>query len=105
MSYRTINLGLLAGVFGSCALGCAHEVESPKLTLQGVGPDLMCNAQRLSAEVSLAVSGSGFTPMPSNVLAEPAILQLPGASLTRSADLSGAATSDAPVAFSGQPDG
>src|SRR5262245_57656523 len=105
MSLRTLNLGLVAGVFGSCALGCAHEVESPKLTLQSVGPDLLCNAQRSSPEVSLLVSGSGFAPMPSNVLAEPAILQLPGVSLTRSADLTGGAASDAPVSFSGDPAG
>ena len=106
MSHRTLNLGLIAGVFGSfAAFGCAHEVESPQLTLQSVGPDLLCNAQRTSPEVSLLVSGSGFAPMPSNVLAEPAILQLPGVSLTRSADLTGAAASDAPVAFSGDPAG
>jgi len=105
MSYKSLNLGLLAGIFGSCALGCAHEVESPQLTLQSVGPDLLCNAQRTSAEVSLLVSGSGFAPMPSNVLAEPAILQLPGVNLTRSADLTGATAGDAPVPFSGDPAG
>src|SRR3954470_7846965 len=103
MSHRTINIGFIAGIFGSCALGCAHEVESPKLTLQSVGPDLLCNAQRLSPETSLLLSGSGFAPMPSNVLTEPAILQLPSVSLTRSGDLTGAAASDAPVGFSGDP--
>jgi hypothetical protein len=105
MSHRTINLGFIAGIFGTCALGCAHEVESPKLTLQSVGPDLLCNAQRLSPETSLLLSGGGFAPMPSNVLAEPPILQLPSVRLTRSADLTGAAASDAPVAFSGDPAG
>jgi hypothetical protein len=80
-------------------------VESPKLTLQGVGPDLLCNAQRLAPETFVLVNGSGFAPMPSNVLAEPPILNLPSVSLTRTADLDGADVSAAPVAFSGEPDG
>lgn len=105
MSHRSLNLGLIAGLFGSCALGCAHKVESPKLTLQSVGPDLLCNAQRLTPETALLLSGSGFAPMPSNVLAEPPILQLPTVNVTRSADLTGAASSGTAVAFSGKPDG
>ncbi len=105
MSYRTLNLGLLAGIFGTCAVGCAHEVESPKLTVQSVGPDLLCNAQRLTPETFVVLSGSGFAPMPSNVLAEPPILNLPSVSLTRTADLTGGAASGAPVSFSGAPQG
>lgn len=105
MAHRTLNLGLIAGLFGTCALGCAHEVESPKLTLQSVGPDLLCNAQRLTPETLVVLSGSGFAPMPSNVLAEPPVLHLPSVSLTRTADLTGADTSAAPVAFSGEPSG
>lgn len=102
---KPINLGIIAGLFGSCALGCAHEVESPDLALQGMGPDLLCNSQRLNAETSLLVSGSGFAPMPSNVLAEPSVLELPSVELMRTADLAGGTASGAAVLFSGAPTG
>jgi hypothetical protein len=105
MSHRFVNLGLMAGIFGSGALACGHAVESPKLTVQSVGPDLVCNAQRLQSELSVALSGTNFTPMPSNVLAEPAALQLPTVGVTRTGELTGDAASDAPVIFSGDPAG
>lgn len=104
MLQRGINLGLLAGVFGG-TLACSHEVQSPKLDVTAVQPNLLCNAQRVHSETSVLINGSGFAPLPTNVLAEPAVLQLPSVELVRSGDLGGGAASDAPVLFSGDPNG
>lgn len=85
-------------------LGCSHKVESPRVSLQSIAPNLLCNAQRIDSQVVLTLSGNGFTPMPQGVLSGPPVLVLPSVELAKRADLSGGGASSAPVVFSGDPD-
>lgn len=83
---------------------CSHEVESPKLSLAETNttdPDLVCNAQ---IETPVTIAGEGFTPAPTNALAQPTVLWLPEVALTRSADLTGEPVEGMPVIISGKAD-
>jgi hypothetical protein len=83
------------------AIGCSHEVDSPKLTVQGpVAPDLACVAQ-LTTPITL--NGTGFTPMPSKTLQGPEALILPSITLQREQQIDGSPASDAPVTINGDP--
>lgn len=112
--FSVLATALVAG-----AAGCSHEVESPSLSLTDLQPGLVCNAQRLD-DASVVISGSGFTPMPTNVLATPSILILPTVDVAKSSDLfpglaadAGASVAQAEpmsgfsshVSFSGDPKG
>ena len=97
--------GLLAATsFGLALCGCAHEVESPSLSFDGIEPNLVCNAQRVTSVAELEISGSGFNPMPTNVLADPALLVLPSVELRKTQNLTGGAASGTEVVFSGDPE-
>ncbi len=98
---RSVALLALAGV----TTACSQQIESPGVTLAGLEPSLVCNAQRLDPTAEVTVRGKGFTPMPSNLLAEPAVLRLPSITLAMTADLAGAASRGTEVEFSGHPDG
>ncbi|HEY3356129.1 MAG TPA: IPT/TIG domain-containing protein [Polyangia bacterium] len=57
--------------------GCSHTKEGPTPVVSSVEPKLLCNAQ---AAVDLTVDGSGFSPLPSNILGT-AVLLVPEVSL------------------------
>ena len=69
----------------SAALGaCSHQIESPSPDLSSVMPDLACTGASVSAAggaTQVTLTGSDFTPMPSNVLANPHELRLPKVTL------------------------
>lgn len=108
MSPKSIRAFALLGTVGffSVVSGCAHEVESPKVTIESVQPNLVCAAQRRTEPMDVVIAGTGFTPMPTHVLSLPSVLQLPSVELTNVASLAGTEIA-APVVtlFSGDPDG
>ena len=90
----------------SALSGCAHEVESPPVSIETLEPNLVCSAQRVTNPAAVVISGSGFTPMPTSVLALPSVLHLPTVELTGVADLAGTEITTPTVSvFSGDPEG
>ncbi len=88
---------------GALLGGCSEKVESPAIGLTSIEPNLVCNAQRLEPDFIVLLEGSGFTPMPTNVLAEPAVLILPEVTLAMSGDLEGGAATGTTIVFPGEP--
>ncbi|HWO08386.1 MAG TPA: hypothetical protein VNN80_02870, partial [Polyangiaceae bacterium] len=83
------------------ALSCSHEVESPKVTLEGVQPDVICSQQFPAGGLDLTVRGTSFTPLPLKVLEEPVGIELPSVALSLTHNLDGSAPSQHAVEFSG----
>ena len=84
---------LKAGICGIFLLaGCSHETESPKVKAgplpASVAPDLVCVEQLTT---SVAVQGSGFTPMPTKTLKGGPQLVLPQVQLIQQQALDGTA--------------
>ncbi len=104
-SHNELGLGGVAIVVAALGTGCGHDVASPSVTLTGVEPDLICNAQFPAEGLDLTLRGTAFTPLPLQVLEEPAALELPSVSLQLGQTLDGAATQDFRVEFSGLSDG
>lgn len=94
---RAATLVLVLGV----GVGCSHEVESPKVTLEGVQPDVVCNSQFPAEGLELTLRGTGFTPLPVQVLEEPASIELPSVALWLARTLDGSAPTEHRVDFSG----
>ncbi len=91
----------------SCAwvVACGHEVDSPKISLDRVEPELICNAQFPEDGLSVLIHGDGFTPLPEKVLEEPAELELPQVVLTLAKNLDGSDGDESTIDFSGEKDG
>jgi len=103
----SIRAWALLGTVGLFSLtnGCAHEIESPKVTITTIEPNLVCASQRRTDPAPVVITGTGFTPMPTSVLALPSVLQLPSVELTNVADLAGTElTTPAVTLFSGHPE-
>lgn len=83
------------------AAGCSHEVKSPGVTLARVEPEIICSEQFPAAGIDLALRGTAFTPLPENVLAEPARVEIPSASLVLAQTLEGGVPSGFRVDFAG----
>ena len=82
----------------SAASACSHEITSPTPALASVAPDLACNGPRVSSPggaTTVALTGRGFTPMPSQTLTDRRELILPAITLSPVAGLPGG---DAPTA-------
>lgn len=69
--------------------GCSHGVESAKVEVTSVEPDLVCRTQRAQADFVVTVMGSGFTPEPVQVLEGEQKLLLPTVLLDHVFDLDG----------------
>ena len=85
---------------------CAHDVTSPEPTLSAASPDLVCNGAAVSTadgRTAVTLTGTHFTPMPSNVLAEPTRLLLPRVTLTPRAAIPGGALATAPIELADDP--
>lgn len=72
-------LVVLLSVLGlSLAVGCSKSIESPELKAStgpgSVEPDLVCTSQTTT---NVVITGSGFAPMPSEVVSGPTQLLLP----------------------------
>ncbi|MBI5498901.1 MAG: IPT/TIG domain-containing protein [Deltaproteobacteria bacterium] len=81
-------------VIALAAGACTHELDGLTPSATRLEPALVCD-QQLTTEV--AVTGEGMSPLPVQVLGEPAI-RLPALELQRTADLRGAAgTGAAPI--------
>ncbi len=102
MRWQRILRGMCLAV--GLQVGCAHEVESPSVSAEDqLEPDLVCNAQ-LTTPVD--ISGSGFTPLPTQVLQDEEVLVLPSVELVLTHDLDGeelASDTSDPVLLSGDP--
>jgi hypothetical protein len=100
-----VRLGCLftCALAGVALAGCSKKVESPEVGLSRIQPNLVCNSQRLDPDATVTLTGSGFTPMPTNVLVGPSILVLPEVTLARSQDLRGSAAGGTPWVFHGEP--
>lgn len=97
---------LTLAFFASLLVGaCSHEVESPEVTLSKLEPDLICNDQFPADGLLVKIHGDGFTPMPVKVLEEPAELELPALSLTRTTLLDGTAADGPKLDVSGKKNG
>lgn len=97
--------GLALGAALSATLACSHEVQSPKLTLTGVQPDVVCSEQFPAEGLDLTVTGTNFTPLPLKLLEEPAGIELPSMALRLTHDLNGSERTEQPVEFSGSAGG
>ena len=85
---------------------CAHDVTSPEPTLSAASPDLVCNGAAVSTadgRTAVTLTGTHFTPMPSNVLAEPTRMLLPRVTLTPRAAIPGGALATAPIELADDP--
>ncbi len=102
MRWHRILRGMCLAV--GLQVGCAHEVVSPSVAAEDrVEPDLVCNAQ-LTTPVD--ITGRGFTPLPTQVLEDEAVLLLPSVKLLLTHDLEGqevTGDAEAPVLLSGDP--
>jgi hypothetical protein len=93
------------------ASGCAHKVESPSVAESKLTPNMVCNANRVGAiadSAPIVIAGSGFTPLPTNALAEPTRLILPTVEIDKTSDLPGQTStkgSASKITFSGDPRG
>ena len=82
----------LALVAAAAAVGCAQRVESPPLSLLGLAPQLVCNAQ---VTTPVELRGEGLTPLPVRTLGGSAGmsqaqgLELPHLALALATDLAG----------------
>ncbi len=76
--------------------GCAESLLSPSPSLSGLEPGLVC-VEQLDTEV--VVTGDGLTPLPSDLIEQPAALILPELSLTLVAQIDGADGAGSPVAL------
>lgn len=97
---RLFAIGFVAAL---SAGACSHEVESPKVSLSQVEPNLVCNDNRVDPVAPVRISGLGFDPMPTNVLSKPPRLVLPTVELGRTQDLMGEEQNDPATVFSGYP--
>jgi hypothetical protein len=95
---RLRPIGLSIFILG--LIGCGHGIDSPRPSVSGVNPDLVCNAQ-LSTAVTL--SGMNFTPLSEKSLTGQEVLQLPQVSLTEATELTGAAATGPSVVINPQP--
>ena len=93
-----------AGIFVASALAltsCAESLEGPEPTISAASnPAFVCNEQ-LTTRVALA--GDGFSPLPIQTAEGPSQLVLPALTLTRTADLDGAADGATMVAIPDDP--
>lgn len=99
---------LLSAVLASLvvtAVGCSHEVESPKVTgatNSPLTPNMVCRENRTSAKepAPIVITGTGFTPLPTKTLSnhDAPTLVLPTVELKRTGELvtgSGTTSGDA----------
>src|SRR5215208_6922962 len=93
-----VSLSILA--LGSLSSACQHEVTSPDVGADSVHPDLVCNRQVASA---VEIHGSAFSPMPVQVLEEPATLVLPSVTLAKAQDIAGTEQTGVTLVVSGSP--
>ncbi len=95
--------GTLLAISGSLVAltSCSHEVESPKVSVDHLEPDLICNEQFPDEGLTILVHGDGFTPMPFDVLDEPD-LELPNIELVKQAELDGSEADETSVNFPGK---
>jgi hypothetical protein len=91
-------LGWLLSLLCSTSFGCSHLDDSPKVTVNAVLPDLVCNAQLTTP---VLISGKGFTPETTRALKNKPDLVLPEVRLTQSQTLLGEAEKADPFILSG----
>ena len=88
------------------AFACSHEITSPTPALAAVAPDLVCNGPRASSldgSTTVALSGSDFTPMPSQTLTDRRELILPRITLSPVGALPGGAAPTAALDIADDP--
>ena len=86
MSIRRLAIAIAVAALAGAA--CSHRVDSPAVAAGAVSPSVVC-VEQLTTPVAL--TGSGFTPLPTDTLLKPTHLVLPAIALARTEDLSGAA--------------
>lgn len=96
---RFLGFAVALTLFG----GCSHDVESPKVKLDKLTPDIICNDQFPEGGLDVAVNGDGFTPMPFQVIEEPAKAELPTVLLKRGKELDGSPSDNKQILFPGKP--
>ncbi len=82
--------------------GCSHEVTSPKVTVDHLEPDLICNEQLPEEGLTILIHGEGFTPMPYDTLQDDPNIELPAVELVRHANLTGEAQDGPTITFLGK---
>src|SRR5215813_3340189 len=75
------------------AAGCSHELSGPTPTVSSLDPTIVCTEQLMT---DVKIMGTGLSPLGEDTLTDKPLLALPKVTLQRSADLFGAAASDAP---------
>lgn len=81
--------------------GCSRQLTGPTPTLAPIAPDALCTEQLTT---TLALTGTGLSPVLVDSLTKAPRLVLPSVALERELDLDGAAAS-ATTLFSGEPEG
>ena len=81
--------------------GCSRQLTGPTPTVSAVAPDALCTEQLTT---SLAVTGTGLSPVLVDSLTKAPTLVLPTLALEQEVDLTGAAASGT-TTFSGEPGG
>lgn len=103
MPYERLRQTSALFLLGLALVACAQKVESEKVTVGNIGPNLICSAQRVDPVVQVNLTGSGFAPMPTNVLKKPPVLILPSVELVKVQDLMGQTATGTDILFSGDP--
>ncbi len=98
------HLGSLLAFSAAGVCSCSHEVESPKVTVDHLEPDLICNEQLPDEGLSILIRGTGFTPMPFDTLQDKPDIELPQVDLVRNADLTGKKQDGPTITFPGKGD-
>src|SRR5579859_927152 len=68
------------------ATSCSHAIDSPRPTVSGLTPNLVCNAQLTT---SVVASGTNLTPLSEKTLTGNEVIELPTVTLADATDLSG----------------
>ncbi len=80
-------------------VGCGESLVSPTPSLDGADPGLVCGEQLTTA---VTVTGAGLAPLPTEVVAGPATLELPELRLEPVSALDGGAATGASVDLAGR---
>lgn len=103
-STRYLRILATTLIFGGWGVGCAHDLDGPSPAGDGAfEPHLVCNEREPLTRVTL--TGSGLSPMPVDTATEPAALELPALTLTRTGDLEGNGVEGVPVEVPDDPEG
>ncbi|MBN1335347.1 MAG: IPT/TIG domain-containing protein [Deltaproteobacteria bacterium] len=80
----------------SVLTGCSQTLESPRPAVDGAAPAIVCNDQLFT---TVTVSGSRFTPLPTQTLTEDPRLEIPAITLDLVSSLHGGAEDLLPETF------